>query len=77
MSKEKQIEEMAKTECVFCKKHAIENLPIISNCDVLSECFSALIADMGNDCKEIVIVHDAKAFGIPINYCPICGRELK
>ena len=77
MDEQKQIEEMEKKECVFCKKHTIENLPIISNCDVLSERFLALIADMGNDSKEIVIVHGAKAFGIPINYCPICGRKQK
>lgn len=72
-----QIEEIVKKECIYCKNHTIENLPIISNCDILSERFLTLIADMGNGCKEIVIHHKDKTFGIPISYCPICGRKLK
>ena len=71
-----QIEKKEK-QCEYCKDYTLEGLPIVSNCDPLFERFSAMIADMGNDGKEIVIVTKGKAFGLPINYCPICGRKLK
>lgn len=68
---------MKDKECIYCKDYTIEGLPIISNCDPLFERFNALIADMGNGGKEIVVLTNGKAFGLPINYCPICGRKLR
>lgn len=64
-------------QCEYCKDYTLEGLPIVSNCDPLFERFSAMIADMGNGGKEIVIITKGNAFGLPINYCPICGRKLK
>lgn len=63
-------------QCEYCKDYTLECLPIVSNCDPLFERFSAMIADMGNGGKEIVIITKGNAFGLPINYCPICGRKL-
>ena len=63
--------------CEYCKDYTLEGLPIISNCDPLFERFDAQISDMGNGGKEIVITTKGNAFGLPINYCPICGRKLK
>ena len=78
----KEMEELTKSmkkekQCEYCKDHTLEGLPIISNCDPLFERFDAQISDMGNGGKEIVITTKGNAFGIPINYCPICGRKLK
>jgi hypothetical protein len=64
-------------QCEYCKDYTLEGLPIVSNCDPLFERFSAMIADMGNGGKEIVIITKGNAFGLPINYCPICGRKLR
>lgn len=68
---------MENKECIYCKDYTTQDLPVISNCDPLYERFFALIADMGNGGKEIVILTNGKAFGLPINYCPICGRKLE
>ena len=64
-------------QCEYCKDYTLEGLPIVSNCDPLFERFNAMIVDMGNGSKEIVIITKGNAFGLPINYCPICGRKLK
>ena len=68
--------EKRENQCEYCKDYTLESLPIISNCGPLFERFDAQISDMGNGGKEIVITTKGNAFGIPINYCPICGRKL-
>lgn len=59
--------------CRFCKNQSAESLPVRTNCDMLAEQFITLMADMGNR-KEIVIHTKGKAYGIPVNFCPFCGR---
>ena len=64
-------------QCEYCKDLTLTGLPVRSNCDLLMEMFQTLIANDGEGGKEIVISHKGKAFGIQINYCPICGRKLR
>ena len=62
--------------CEYCSNSAPkinEFLPIKSNADI-SRVF-ALIAQ-GDKKQEIVIHNRGIAYGIEINYCPICGRKL-
>lgn len=62
--------------CKYCKDYSLLSLPVRTNCNVLQECFTSLIADMGNGGKELVIHHNGKALGIPLNYCPVCGEKI-
>jgi hypothetical protein len=61
-------------ECVFCSDRTLDDLPIKSNAD-LSRTL-ALIAQ-GDEKKEIVFHVNGVAYGIEIDFCPICGRCLK
>ena len=61
--------------CRFCKDYSLDSVPVRTNCDMLTERFTALMADMGNG-KEIVIHTKGKAFGIPVNFCPFCGEKF-
>lgn len=60
--------------CKYCKNYSTEELPVRTNCDILQERFIPMIADMGNG-KEIVISTKGKSYGLPINFCPICGEQ--
>ena len=64
-------------QCQYCKDLTLTELPVRSNCDLLVERFQTLIANDGEGGKEIVVSHKGKAFGIQINYCPICGEKLR
>ncbi|MBQ7818400.1 MAG: hypothetical protein IJ341_01755 [Bacteroidales bacterium] len=68
-----EIQKSATPECPYCRNNTTEDIPIKSNADVSRTV--ALIAQ-GDNKKEIVFSHKGTAFGIEINFCPICGREL-
>lgn len=63
---------MNAVECDFCKRLP-EELPIKSNADTGR--VLAIIAQ-GDNKKELIFSDHTIAYGIEINYCPICGREL-
>ena len=58
--------------CPYCTKLTLTNLPIVANWD--TQWVTSLIAD-----NEIIICTGPGdgTFGIPINYCPICGKKLE
>ena len=61
------------TGCPYCEDWTTKELPIKSNADLSRT--TALIAQ-GDKKKEIVFHNKGVAYGIEINFCPICGRKL-
>lgn len=62
-------------ECIYCKERTLTELPLKTN--ITDLCGSALIAQ-GDKKKEIVFwERHLGTIGIEINYCPICGRNLR
>lgn len=60
--------------CKYCKDFSIEALPYRTN---TNEDLISLIALKEDGNKEIVVhLMEIGAFGIQINYCPMCGRSL-
>lgn len=64
--------EVSQEECTFCKGFPDE-LSIKSNADT-----SRVIGIIANGLngKELVLVVKGTAYGIEIDYCPMCGRKL-
>lgn len=62
-------------ECKYCKDYTLNSLPMRSNADL--RMVGSLIADDGEGGKEIVIHIDGIAYGILIDFCPMCGRKLR
>ena len=59
--------------CEYCKQWTTVELPMKTNCDTSRTW--ALIAQ-GDKKKEIVFMNKGCAYGVEINYCPICGTKL-
>lgn len=67
--------------CEYCKKQFLmENIPINTNNDM--SCTFGILAP-GTKQVEIVLHINYRepkfigTYGIPINYCPFCGEDLK
>jgi hypothetical protein len=60
-------------ECLFCKNRTLTELPLKTNADTSRTL--ALIAQ-GDNKREIVFSIKGVAYGIEIDFCPICGRNL-
>ena len=60
--------------CIYCKDYPPTRLPLKTNCDTSTA--GALIAH-GDVKREIVFYSQIGTYGIEINFCPICGRNLE
>lgn len=61
-------------QCEYCSETGNKVLVIKSNCS--SQRKGALIAN-GENSKELIFFVELNTYGIPIKYCPICGRKLE
>lgn len=69
----KIMDKILENECPYCKDHSLEDIPIRSNADTSK---TLVIIAQGDNKKEIVFSHKGVAFGVEINFCPICGKNL-
>lgn len=69
----KMMDKILESECPYCKERTLEELPIKTNADTSR---TIVMIAQGDNKKEIVFHHKGTAFGVEINFCPICGRKL-
>ena len=61
-------------ECKYCADRTVEIIPFRTNVEY--PMFVPMIAFKEDGNKELVISANGEAYGLQINYCPMCGRKL-
>ena len=61
--------------CRYCDEKTIQSTPVRSNCDPVREHFDSLIVNAYQGMELIITIRNT-AYGIPLNFCPFCGRKF-